>query len=411
MTADSKMIETRRALNTTFSHTRELFELPEGVIYLDGNSLGPMPRAALQAAQRVMADEWSQQLIRAWNSCGWFTQPGRIGDRIGRLIGAAAGTVVMGDTLSIKVYQALAAALEMRPERKIILSDRGNFPSDLYMAQGLVGSLGKGHVLKVVAPEDVAQHVNADVAVLMLTEVDYRSGRKHDMAALTKLAHRHGALALWDLAHSAGAFPVDVEAANVDFAVGCTYKYLNGGPGAPAFIYVSPRHAEQTRPALSGWMGHKQPFAFEPDYRAATGIERMRVGTPPVIALAVLEAALDIWDKVDLAALRSASLELGDQFIEKVMAGCPTLKLATPRKHAMRGSQVSFSHPQAYAIMQALIERGVIGDFRAPDILRFGLTPLYLDKEDVKRAAEILSDIMQKELWNQARFKAKSLVT
>ena len=246
----------------------------------------------------MLSQEWGEQLIRGWNSAGWMVQPRRVGDRIGRLIGAPAGSVVMGDTLSIKVYQALASALELNPTRRVILSDSGNFPSDLYMAQGLVSSLGRGHELKIVEPEAVEAAIDDSVAVLMLTEVDYRTGRLHDMKALTRKAHAAGALAVWDLAHSAGALPVDVAGADADFAVGCTYKYLNGGPGAPAFIYVAPRHAETARPALSGWMGHEAPFAFDLDYRAGLGIERMRVGTPPVIALAALDAALDVWDGV-----------------------------------------------------------------------------------------------------------------
>ena len=262
------------------------------------------------------------------------------------------------------------------------------------MAEGLIKSLGKGHELRVVEPEAVASAIDETVAVVMLTEVDYRTGRLHEMTSLTEAAHAAGALTVWDLAHSAGAIPIDLSAANVDFAIGCTYKYLNGGPGAPAFIYVSPDHVDAVRPALSGWLGHEAPFAFDLDYRAGSGIERMRVGTPPVIALTALESALDIWDTVDMDDVRARSIELSELFITKVERRCPDLTLASPRDSAQRGSQVSFAFPDGYAVMQALIARGVIGDFRAPDIIRFGFTPLYLDADDVIGAAKILEEII-----------------
>jgi kynureninase len=334
-----------------------------------------------------------------------------VGDRIARLIGAEPGTVVMGDTLSIKVYQALASALAMNPARKVILSDSGNFPSDLYMAEGLCRTLGADYELRVVEPEAVLDAIDESVAVTLITEIDYRTGRRHDMAAITARAHEKGALTIWDLAHSAGALPVHLAEVGADFAVGCTYKYLNSGPGGPAFIYVAPRHAETARPALSGWLGHESPFAFDLAYRPGRGIERMRVGTPPVLQLAALEAALDVWDHVDLADLRAASLSLTDQFIAGVEATCPDLTLATPREHARRGSQVSFRHPQGYAIMQAMIARGVIGDFRAPDILRFGFTPLFIGAEDVAKAVEILAEVMAKRLWDRPEYQTRAKVT
>lgn len=396
---------------TDFRRTRSLFHLPDGVIYLDGNSLGPLPVAATERVSRMMTEEWGKQLIRGWNSAGWMEQPRRIGDRIGVLIGAPEGTVVIGDTLSIKVYQALAAALELTPARRVVLSDNGNFPSDLYMADGLLKSLGRGYTLKVVSPEEVEDSIDASVAVLMLTEVDYRTGRLHDMKALTAKAHAAGVLTVWDLAHSAGALPVDVSGANVDFAVGCTYKYLNGGPGAPAFIYVAPRHAETARPALSGWLGHAAPFAFDLDYRAGAGVERMRVGTPPVIAMAALEAALDAWDGVDMHDVRKASIMLADLFIRDVEARCPELVLASPRDGSKRGSQVSFRHPNGYAIMQALIARGVIGDFRAPDAIRFGFTPLYIGEAEVRAAVDRLEEILKKRLWDAAEYRKVAAVT
>ncbi|MDJ0824554.1 MAG: kynureninase [Rhodobacter sp.] len=396
---------------TDFAATKALFHLPEGVIYLDGNSLGPLPKAAASRVAQAVEAEWGEMLITGWNKAGWMAQPGVLGDRIGRLIGAAPGHTVIGDTLSIKVYQALASALALRPGRKLILSDTGNFPSDLYMAEGLIAAFGQGHVLKTVAPEAVADQIDDSVAVLMLTEVDYRTGRLHNMAALTAQAHAAGVLTVWDLAHSAGAIEVDLTAAQADFVVGCTYKYLNAGPGAPAFISVAPRHAEAVRPALSGWLGHEAPFAFEPQYRPGRGIERMRVGTPPVLQMAALEAALDIWEHVDMAAVRARSIELTELFIAEVETACPSLTLNSPRDSARRGSQVAWRHPEGYAVMQALIARGVIGDFRAPDNLRFGFTPLYIGTEEVRAAVAILADILDNRLWDRPEYKARAAVT
>jgi len=398
-------------MTTDFTATRAMFHLPEGMIYLDGNSLGPLPCAAAARVARTVTEEWGEMLITGWNRAGWMDQPARIGDRIARLIGAPAGSVVMGDTLSIKVYQALASALELNPARRVVLSDTGNFPSDLYIADGLARTLGDGYTLRTVAPEDVAGAIDDSVAVLMLTEVDYRTGRRHDMAALTALAHEAGALTVWDLAHSAGAVPLDLAGCGVDFAVGCTYKYLNSGPGGPAFIYVSEALADRARPALSGWLGHEAPFAFDPDYRPGRGIERMRVGTPPILQLAALEAALDVWNIADIHDVRAKSIELLEAFIAAVEGSCPTLTLASPRDPQHRGSQVSFRHPEGYAIMQALIARGVIGDFRAPDILRFGLTPLYIGRPEVLRAADILAEIMAKNLWDRPEHKTRARVT
>ena len=396
---------------TDFTKTRAAFHIPEGMIYLDGNSLGPLPKSAAKRVAQVVEDEWGQHLIKGWNDCGWMASPTQMGDRIGRLIGAEPGHVVIGDTLSIKVYQALASALQMRPDRKVILSDSGNFPSDLYMAEGLVGLLGGDYELRVVAPEDVADAITEDIAVTMITEVDYRTGRKHDMAELTRRAHDAGALTVWDLAHSAGAVPVDLQGAGADFAVGCTYKYLNGGPGAPAFIYVAPRHAEVAEPALAGWLGHESPFAFDLDYRAGAGISRMRVGTPPIVQMAALEAALDVWDEVDMHDIRARSIELSERFIKGVEAACPDLTLASPRDPHARGSQVSFHFENGYAAMQALIADNVIGDFRAPDIMRFGFTPLYLNEADIDGSVEKLTRIINDRLWDKPEFLQKKAVT
>ncbi len=396
---------------TDFDATRAMFALPEGVIYLDGNSLGPLPKGVADRVARSVTDEWGEMLITGWNRAGWMDLPARVGDRVGRLIGAPPGTVVMGDTLSIKVYQALAAALELRPDRRVILSDTGNFPSDLYMAEGLCRTMGPDYRLRTVAPDDVAGAIDTDIAALMITEVDYRTGRRHDMPALIARAHAAGALVIWDLAHSAGALPVDVAGPDTDFAVGCSYKYLNSGPGGPGFIYVAPRLADRVRPALAGWLGHEAPFAFDPDYRPGTGIARMRVGTPPVLQLAALDAALDVWDDVDMAALRARSQQLQQILVDRVAAGCPELALASPAAPAQRGSQVSFRHPQGYAIIQALIARGVIGDFRAPDIMRFGITPLYLSPDDVARAADTLCDVVATAAWDRPEFRARAQVT
>ncbi|ASM71768.1 MULTISPECIES: kynureninase [Roseobacteraceae] len=390
---------------------KEMFDLPQGVLYLDGNSLGPLPKAAQARVSGMIADEWGQMLIRGWNDAGWMAQPARIGDKVGRLIGAPEGSVVMGDTLSIKVYQAVASALKMRPGRKVILSDTGNFPTDLYMVQGLINTLDQGFELKTVAPEDVGDAIDDQIAAVMLTEVDYRTGRKHDMKAITEIAHANGAVMIWDLAHSTGAVPVDLAASNCEMAVGCTYKYLNGGPGAPAFIYVRPDLAGDVQPALAGWLGHDAPFDFDPDYRPAGGIERMRVGTPPIIQLAALEAAMEVWEGVDMADVRKASVALQEVFIREVEARVPALTLASPRDAAQRGSQVSFKFEQGYAAMQALIARGVIGDFRAPDIMRFGFTPLYIDEADVMAAVEHIETVMRDKLWDDPQYRTRSRVT
>ncbi|TNF59950.1 MAG: kynureninase [Rhodobacteraceae bacterium] len=396
---------------TDFAATKALFDLPEGIVYLDGNSLGPLPKAAPARIAAMLTDEWGGMLITGWNKAGWMAQPMRLGDRIGRLIGAEPGHVTTGDTLSIKVYQALASALEMRKGRKVVLSDSGNFPSDLYMAEGLLRMMGGGHELRVVAPDEVEDHITDEVAVLMLTEVDYRTGRRHDMKRLTAKAHAAGALTVWDLAHSAGALPVDLSGCGADFAVGCTYKYLNAGPGGPAFIYVAPRHAGRAVPALSGWLGHEAPFAFDLGYRPGAGVDRMRVGTPPVIQMTALEVALDVWDMADIHDVRAKSIELTERFIAGIEAACPTLDLASPRDPALRGSQVSFRFAEGYAAMQALIARGVIGDFRAPDIMRFGFTPLYIDEGDVDRAIAIIADVMNSGAWDRAEYKTRAAVT
>src|SRR5262245_23414350 len=398
-------------MSDIFQRTRQLFEIPEGIIYLDGNSLGPLPRGVRERLAREIGSEWGEKLIRAWNESGWIDLPLHVGDRIGRLIGAAEGSVVAGDSTSINLYKALTGALSLAGDRKVVLSDTGNFPTDLYVAQVAIRALGKGHELRLVEPERVTDAIDEDVAVLMLTEVDYRSGRLHDMRDLTARAHRAGALTIWDLAHSAGAIPVDVTAAKADFAVGCGYKYLNGGPGAPAFIYVKPEIGDAVDPALAGWMGHEAPFVFDPVYRPGAGIQRMRVGTPPILSMAALDAALDAWDDIDMAAVRTRSIELTERFIAEMEKRCPELELASPRDPKQRGSQVSFRFAEGYAAMQASIANGVIGDFRAPDIMRFGFTPLYISVEDVVSASQRIETVMRERQWERPEYRRRAKVT
>ncbi|WP_367718763.1 kynureninase [Nitratireductor sp. GISD-1A_MAKvit] len=387
------------------------FQLPENVIYLDGNSLGVLPVGLSAHMQSVVERQWGESLVRGWNDAGWIDLPARVAGKIARLVGATPDSVAVGDSTTINVFKVLSAALSLRPERRVILSDRSNFPTDLYVADGLSRLLGQGYELKLADADSMKEAIDENVAAVLLTEVDYRTGRRYDMADMTQHVHDQGALAIWDLAHSAGAFPVHLDAAGADFAVGCGYKYLNGGPGAPAFLYVAERHQAQVSPALSGWMGHQAPFEFAQTYAPAEGIGRMLVGTPPILSLSALDRALDAFDGVDMKLVREKSQQLCDRFIDEVEKRCPELELATPRDHASRGSQVSFRHPEGYAIMQALIANGVIGDFRAPDILRFGMTPLYLRHADIAAAAETLERVMRGKLWDQDVFRRRAKVT
>lgn len=392
---------------------RDEFSIPDDLIYLDGNSLGVLPTAVKQRLASTVEVEWGESLIRAWNTHAWMELPIRVGDKIGSLIGAEQGAVTATDTTSLNVAKAVSAGLSLNPTRKVILTDNGNFPTDVYMAQGVVDTLDKGHQVKIVAPQDVYDALDESVALMMITQVDYRTGRRHDMQKLTERAHQVGAIAMWDLAHSAGAFAVDLAACNVDLAVGCTYKYLNGGPGSPAFIYIAPRHQQHIKPMLSGWIGHKAPFDFDLEYQPADGIRRMNVGTPSVLALSALDTALDVWADVDMAEVRIKSVKLCELFISEVEARCSQygLKLASPRDAESRGSQVSFHCPEGYAVMRALIANNVIGDFRAPDVIRFGFTPLYVSFTDVYRAAEMLQRVLEQELWNTPEFMKKEQVT
>ena len=400
---------------------RDQFTIPEGLIYLDGNSLGVMPKATAARVQQVVTQEWGVGLIGSWNSAGWMELAPRIGDKIARLIGAGAGECVAADSTSVNLFKVLSAALTIAradaPQRTRIVSERSNFPTDLYIAEALAAERGLQLVL-ADTPEDLPALLDEHCAVLMLTHVNYRTGRMHDMAALSQAAHAAGALALWDLAHSAGAVPVDLRGSGADFAIGCGYKYLNGGPGAPAFVWVAPRHAERFWQPLAGWMGHAAPFEFTEGYRPAPGIRRYLCGTPAVLSLAALECGVDTVLAAEthggLPALRAKSLALTRAFTDLVETRCAGfgLTLASPRDDALRGSQVCFAHPtHGYAMVQALIARGVVGDFRAPDILRFGFTPLYLRHVDVWDAVEHLRQMLQREEWREARFNQRAAVT
>ena len=413
-------------LNDPLRSLRQQFELPHGLIYLDGNSLGVLPRTTAPRVAQAVTHEWGHDLIKSWNTAGWFKLPQQVGDKIGRLIGAQQGEVVAADSTSINLYKVLAAALNIAaadaPHKKKIVSERSNFPTDLYIAEALCKE--RGFKLQLVEAEGIAEALQDDVAVLMLTHVNYRTGAMHDMAAVSALAHVRGILTVWDLAHSAGAVLVDLHAAKADFAVGCGYKYLNGGPGAPAFVWVHPRHTDRFWQPLAGWWGHAAPFEFTPDYRPAKGITRYQCGTQPILSLTALDCGLDAFLAAEslggMAALRRKSLALTGLFMQLVRARLQAhgFDIVTPNQESLRGSQVSLTCAEgAYAIVQALISRGVIGDFRAgdggqhPDILRFGFTPLYIGYTDVWHAVEQLCQVMDSGEWRNARFALKNAVT
>jgi len=383
------------------------------VINLDGNSLGALPRSTAARVSRVIEKEWGEDLITSWNRHDWIEMPQRVGDKIARLVGAGAGEVVVTESTSINLFKVLAVALKMRPGRRAIVSEVENFPTDLYMAEGLTKLLGQDYILRLVPAHHLRHALGADTAVLMLTQVNFRTGALHDMAAMTAAAHAAGALAIWDLSHTAGALPVDLDGAQADFAIGCGYKYLNGGPGAPAFVYAAARHHGQAAQPLYGWLGHDAPFDFATSYRPAAGIRQYVVSTPSILALAALEEGVDLLLQADLSELRAKSQALTEAFITLVEARCTGLglSLATPRDPARRGSQVSFAHDHSYAVMQALIARGVIGDFRAPDLLRFGFSPLYIRHVDVWDAAEALRDVLVSGAWQRPEFQQRAAVT
>jgi kynureninase len=413
---------------------RKQFHIPPGVIYMDGNSLGAMPKAASERVREVTEREWAQQLIKSWNTADWFNAPHRIGDKIAKIIGAAQGEVVATDSTGINLFKAISAALMINPDRSVIVMEGSNFPTDNYITQGLIEFLGGQHRIRFAEIDDLMDAIDDRVAVVSLTDVHYKTGHRLDMQAITARAHRNGALTVWDLCHSAGAIPVDLNAARADFAVGCGYKYLNGGPGAPAFIFVAKRHGykylnggpgapafifvakrhqDYVKQPLTGWWSHRAPFDFTRDYEIAGGISRMLSGTQPIISLCALEVGVDIMASADIHKIRKKSKKMGDMFIAAVEQRCDEygFGLVSPRNAAERGSQVSLSHKNGYAIMQALIERDVIGDFRAPQILRFGLTPLYLRYVDVWDAVDILADIMAQKIWKNPKYHVRQAVT
>lgn len=399
---------------------RDLFQLPEGITYLDGNSLGALPRATPARIQRAVEQEWGQGLIKSWNTAGWIDLPRRLGDRLAPWLGARPGEVLVADSTSVNLYKVLHAALQLQQgQRRVIVSERSNFPTDNYIAQSVARAHG-GELVLAESPEDIAGLLDERCAVLMLTHVNYRTGRMHDMGLLTRWAHQAGALAVWDLAHSAGAVPIDLLGCAADFAIGCGYKYLNGGPGAPAFVWMHPRHEGQVWQPLTGWLGHAHPFDFDSEYLPAPGIQQYQCGTPAVLAMSGLDTALDVFDAAQrlggMKALRAKSLALTEAFIDSVEARVPGAAIVTPRDSALRGSQVSFSLDQGvdgYAVVQALIAQGVIGDFRAgdPELLRFGFAPLYNGFADVAHAVDVLAGIVESGSWNDPRFTSRSKVT
>ncbi|ABB06683.1 kynureninase [Burkholderia lata] len=393
------------------AHCRARFDLPADTIYLDGNSLGAMPANVPARMQRALQHEWAHGLIRSWNDADWYPAPQRTGDKIAKLIGAGDGEVIVADSTSVNLFKVLVAATRMRPGRRVILAERTNFPTDVYIAASVAEMTGCE--LRCVDPDDIVAAIDDSVAVVSLTHVNYKSGKRYDMAAVTRQAHEAGALSVWDLCHSAGAMPIGLNACDADFAVGCGYKYLNGGPGAPAYVFVASRHLASVRQPLTGWHGHAKPFDFTHDYAPHPAIDRMLTGTAPQLGVIALEAALDAFDGVDLDVLRDKSVALGDLFIALVdqeLAGLG-FTLASPRDATQRGSQVSLAHEQGYAIVQALIARNMIGDFRAPDILRFGFAPLYVRYVDVWDTIAALKDVVTSGAWNTDAFLARKSVT
>jgi kynureninase len=391
---------------------RARFQLPEGLIYLDGNSLGALPAATPARLARAIDHEWGHDLIGSWNSHDWFGAPRRVGDKIAGLIGAGAGEVIVADSVSVNLFKLLTAALERQAGRRTILSEPGNFPTDLYMAQGLARMLGD-RALRTVPADDIIAAIDDDTAVVMLTHVHYKTGRKLDMAAITAAAHAKGALVLWDLSHSAGAIPVDLNGCGADLAVGCGYKYLNGGPGAPAFLFVARRLQDELVSPLAGWMGHARPFDFIDDYEPGAGITRFACGTPPLLSLIALEQGVDLMLDAEPGLIAAKAEALSEMFIRSVETRCAGLglSLVSPRAFADRGSHVSFAHERAYEICRALIARGVVGDFRAPDVVRFGFTPLYTRFSDVWAAGDALADVLETRAWDSPAFRVRTAVT
>jgi kynureninase len=401
----------RRDAADPLAPMRQAFHLPEGVIYLDGNSLGAMPKRASARVRTVLEQEWAERLIRSWTEADWINLPLRVGDRIAPLIGARLGEVVVGDSTSVNLFKCLGAALALRPGRRVILTEQDNFPTDNYIVEGVARSQGM-EIRYVPAGTDPREVLDESVAVVLLTQVNYRTAAMHDLAALTAAAHRVGAVMIWDLSHSVGVMPLDVRGAAVDFAVGCTYKYLNGGPGAPAFTYVAPVHAASVAQPLSGWMGHKTPFAFAQHYEPGAAIRRYLCGTPQILSLAALDESLAVWDGVDMAVVRQKSLAMTQLFMDLVERLCAGygLEIFTPRG-PQRGSHVSIAWAHGYPVIRAMIERGVIGDFRAPNLMRFGFAPLYGSYAEVAEAVRILQEILATEAWRDPKYATVLTVT
>ena len=394
-----------------FTKFSPLFEIPKNIIYLDGNSLGPLPKSAAEAISNVTHNEWGKLLIKGWNQSGWMNQPENLGNEIDRLIGAKENSVTVGDTLSLKVYQALASAIQIAPKSGVVLSDEGNFPSDIYIANSLLKQKNLPAV-RLVKPDSIATEIKkGDVSILMLTQVDYRTGHVHDIVKLTDIAKKEGIITIWDLAHSIGALCLSVDQDDIDFAVGCTYKYLCGGPGSPAFIYVKPDHIPKIDPEIAGWLGHKYPFKFDLSFLSAPDIRKFRIGTPPVIQMAALEAALKIWREVDMKSFRQQAKKLTSLFIKEIEDLGLDLKLLSPKNPCYRGSQVSFKTSNAYEKMQSLIDNGIIGDYREPNIMRFGFNPLFNSESDSIEAAKKLALIIKESSWKNKKYTKRNLVT
>lgn len=400
-------------LDDPMARFREAFAIPNDIIYLDGNSLGVLPKATIERMATVISGEWGDGLIRSWTDHDWISMQRRTGDKIAGLIGARPGEVIVADSVSVNIFKLLCAALNLNPERRVILSETGNFPTDVYIIQGLERFLGGRVEARLLSYETVVDAISEDVAVLLMTQVHYKTGRIRNMAEITRRAHEKGVIVIWDLSHSTGSIEVDLNGAKADFAVGCGYKYLNGGPGAPGFLFAAERHIERCEPVLTGWLGHKDPFDFNDIYRPATGIERFLVGSPPILSIAALEAGVDLMLSADMRSCRQKAMALGHLFIRLVEERCGSwdFELACPQDAGERGSQVSFRHAEGYPIMQALIARGVIGDFRAPDLLRFGLAPLYVRYADIFDAVSILAEIMSSGEWKKPEYHRRKTVT
>jgi len=406
--ADFEALDAKDSL----SHCRDRFSIPDGLIYLDGNSLGVLPASTPERMQEVVKREWGESLIRAWNAHDWISRPETVAARVAPLIGARPEETLIADTVSVNLFKLAAGAMRLRGDRSVILTEAGNFPTDLYMLHGLAEFMGRDIEVRALPREDIEAAIDQDVALLALTHVHYKTGAMFDLAALTAKAQEAGALTLWDLSHSTGAVEVDLNGAGADFAVGCGYKYLNGGPGAPGFLFIAERHQDAWRSPLPGWLGHSRPFDFVDDYEPASGVKRALCSSPSILGIAALEEGLKTFDDVAMRDIRAKSRAMGELFLELVQLRCPgEFSAGCPRDPARRGSQASLRHPDGYAIMQALIARGVIGDFRDPDTLRFGFTPLYLRYVNIYDAVEILADIMETGLWRDPKYAERAAVT